>query len=157
MSYLHNGSTLEHNSNWFGKLKWRPTTFVFFSIFRNWSCDQPPNNPWTLTHRIIMIVYFLPFWSYISFWSSGYNILVTIFGNVHRPCRHHFMIVNNSLYHVYSFVPIFWLYLHQLPYWEMHTDHVSNASTLSYRVYILSIFFSWVFLIFLLCFYELLY
>ena len=107
MSYLHNGSTLEHNSNWFGKLKWRPTTFVFFSIFRNWSCDQPPNNPWTLTHRIIMIVYFLPFWSYISFWFSGYNVLVTIFGNVHRPCRHHFIIVNNSLYHVYSFFPHF--------------------------------------------------
>ena len=74
---------------------------------------------WTLTHRIIMILYFLTFWSYISFWFSGYNVLVTIFGNVHRPCRHHFIIVNNSLYHVYSVFPIFWLYLHQLPYWEM--------------------------------------
>ena len=44
MSDLHNGSTLEHNSNWFRKLQWRATTFVF-SIFRNWSCDQQPNNP----------------------------------------------------------------------------------------------------------------
>ena len=45
MPYLHNGSTLEHNSNWFGKRKWSPTTFVF-SIFRDWSWDQQPNNPW---------------------------------------------------------------------------------------------------------------
>ena len=26
---------------------------------------------------------------------------------MHRPCRHHFIIVNNSLYHVYSFFPHF--------------------------------------------------
>ena len=53
------------------------------------------------------------------------------------------------------FSPIFWLYLHQLPYWEMCTDHVSNASTLSKRVYIMSIYFSWFFLIFLLYLHEL--
>ena len=93
MSYLHNGSTLEHNSNWFKKIKWT----------------------WTLTHRIIMILYFLTFWSYISFWFSGYNILVTIFGNVHRPCRHHFVILNNSLYPVYSFFPHFMVIFTSVP------------------------------------------
>ena len=109
-----------------------------------WPTSQLPM-AWTLTHRIIVILYFLTFWSYIFFWFYGYNVLVTIFGNVHRPCRHHFIIVNNSLYHVYSFSPISWLYLHQLPYWEMCTDHVSNASTLSQRVYIMSIFFLLIF------------
>ena len=59
---------------------------------------------WTLTHRIFMILHFLTFWSYISFWFSGHNVLVTIFENVHRPCKHHFIIVNNSLYHAYSFL-----------------------------------------------------
>ena len=61
---------------------------------------------WTLTHRIIMI-FFLTFWSYISFWFCGYNVLLTIFGNVRRPCRHHFIIVNNSLYHAYPLFPHF--------------------------------------------------
>ena len=41
------------------------------------------------------------------FWFSGYNVLVTLYGNVHRPCRHYFIIVNNSLSHVYSFFPHF--------------------------------------------------
>jgi hypothetical protein len=123
---------------------------------------------------------------FISF--SGYIVLVTIFGNVHRPCRYYCNIVNNSLHHVYSFVPlfswflgyiyinyhirkcaqtmltvpqhcqqqsilraivmfwfflIFWLYLHQLPYLEMCTDHViSDTPTLSTIVYIMSIIFS---------------
>ena len=70
-----------------------------------WPTSQQPE--WTLTHRIIMILYFLTFWSYLSFWFCGYNVLLTIFGNVHRPCRHHFIIVNNSLYHVYPFFPHF--------------------------------------------------
>ena len=107
MSYLHNGSTLEHSSNWFGKIKWRPTTKVFFYFWKlvMWPTFQQP--AWTLTHRIIMILYFLTSWSYISFRFSGYNVLVTIFGNVHRPCRHYFIIVNNSLYHASSFFPHF--------------------------------------------------
>ena len=70
-----------------------------------WPTSQQP--AWTLTHRIIMILYFLTFWSYLSFWFCGYNVLLTIFENVHRPCRHHFIIVDNSLYHVYPFFPHF--------------------------------------------------
>ena len=63
---------------------------------------------WTLTHRIIMILHFLDFWSYISFWCSSYNVLVTIFGNVHRPCKHYFIIVNNGIYFFFPhFLAIF--------------------------------------------------
>ena len=41
-SYLHNGSTLEHNSNRFRKLQCRATTLIL-AIFSNWSCDHHPN------------------------------------------------------------------------------------------------------------------
>ena len=41
-SYLHNGSTLEHNSNRFRKLQCRATTFVL-AIFSTWSCGHCPN------------------------------------------------------------------------------------------------------------------
>ena len=43
-SYLHNGSTLEHNSNRSRKLRFRATTFIL-AIFGNWSCDHDPNIP----------------------------------------------------------------------------------------------------------------
>ena len=85
--------------------------FCFFSFLKIGHVTNLPTTHGTLTHKIIMILYFLTFWSYIfltfwlyiSFWFSGYNVLVTIFGNVHRPCRYYFIILNNSLYHVYSF------------------------------------------------------
>ena len=67
-----------------------------------WPTSQQPM-AWTLTHRIIMILHFLNFWSYISFWFSSYNVLVTIFGNVHRPCRHYSIIVNNGVYSVFPY------------------------------------------------------
>ena len=34
-------------------------------------------------------------------------VLITIFGNVHRPCKQYSNIVDNSLHHVYSFSPEF--------------------------------------------------
>ena len=71
-----------------------------------WPITQQPM-AWTLTHRIIMILYFLTFLSDISFNFFGYKVLVTIFGNMHRPCRHYFIIINNSLYIVYYFFPHF--------------------------------------------------
>ena len=72
-----------------------------------WPTSQQPM-AWTLTHIIITILYFLTFWSYISFWFSSYNVLVTIFGNVHGPCRHYFIIVNNGVYSVFPhFLAIF--------------------------------------------------
>ena len=37
------------------------------------------------------------------------------------------------------FFLLIWLYLQELPYWEMCTDHINNASTLSKRVYNMSI------------------
>ena len=125
--------------------------FIHFYELDMWPTSQQPM-AWTLTHRIIMILYFLTFWSYISFWFSGYNVLVTIFGNVHRPCRHYFIIVNRVSI---LFFLIFWLYLHQLPYWEMCTDHVINASRLPKESTSSLLFFSWFFLIFLLYLHEL--
>ena len=116
-SYLHNGSTLEHNTNWFQKLQWRATTFVF-SMCRDWSCEQPSNNlmhdPDTQNHHENV---FLNFWWYLSFWFSGYNVLVTIFGNMHRPCRLYFIIVNNSLCNGV------WLLLSLAWHWNHHICH----------------------------------
>ena len=34
-------------------------------------------------------------------------VLITIFGNAHRPCKHYSNIVHNSLHHVYSFFLFF--------------------------------------------------
>ena len=44
-SYLHNGSTLGHNSNRFWKLQCKASTFVFLTILGNGSCDHHPNLP----------------------------------------------------------------------------------------------------------------
>ena len=99
-----------------------------------------------------MILYFLTFWSYISFWFSGYNVLFTIFGNMHRPCRHYFIIVNNSLYHVYSFFPHFLAIFTSVTILENVHRHVKNASTLSKRVHNMSILFLLIFPDFLIIF-----
>ena len=52
------------------------------------------------------------------------SALISIFGNVHRPCKYYSNIVKNSLHHVYSFFFsfLFWLYLCKLPVLEMCTD-----------------------------------
>ena len=121
-SYLHNGSTLEHNTNWFQKLQWRATTFVF-SICRDWSCEQPSNNsmhdPDTQNHHENV---FLNFWWYLSFWFSGYNVLVTYL----EICTDHVdstSLLSTTVSIMFILFPlIFWLYLHQLPYLYMHTD-----------------------------------
>ena len=88
-------------------------------------------------------------------------VLITIFGNAHRPCKHYSSIVHNSLHHVYSFFfffLIFWLYLHYLPYLEMCTDHVKSTPIFSTTVYIMSVlFFSFFPLIFWLYLRRLLY
>ena len=72
-------------------------------------------------------------------------VVITIFENAHRPCKHYSNIVHNSLHHVYSFFSlfflIFWLYLHYLPYLEMCTDHVNSTPILSTMVYIMSFLF----------------
>ena len=71
--------------------------------------------------------------------------VITILGNAHRPCKLHLNIINKytSCLSIFSW-PLFyflliWLYLQELPYWEMCTDHINNASTLSKRVYNMSI------------------
>ena len=115
--------------------------------------NLPTTMAWTLTHRIIMILYFLTL-TFLSDFLATMSYLPYL-----EMCTDH-VDTTSSLSTTVSimsilFSPIFWLYLHQLPYWEMCTDHVSNASTLSQRVYIRSIFFSSFFLIFLLYLHEL--
>ena len=146
---MYNGSTLEHNSNWFGKLQSKATTFLcpFLGIghVTNLPTTHGMDSDKQNHHNILFL-------NFLVFWFSGYNVLVTKFGNVHRPCRHYFIIVNNG---VYSFFLIFCLYLPQLPYWEMCTEHVINASRLSKESTSYLFFFPWFFLIFLLYLHEL--
>ena len=71
--YLHNGSTLEHDSNRFWKLQCRATTFVFLTILGNWSCDHHPSNPLHgPLHISSFLSWFLPVFdhiqSYFPFW-----------------------------------------------------------------------------------------
>ncbi|KIK02135.1 hypothetical protein K443DRAFT_97522, partial [Laccaria amethystina LaAM-08-1] len=40
---------------------------------------------------------------------QGIFELLTIFGNLHRPCKHYSDIVTNSVHYVSSFFQIFWL------------------------------------------------
>ena len=77
--------------------------------------------------------------------------LIAILGNAHRPHEQCTNIANNSIYVSILFLFFFltlWLYLHQLPYLEMRTDHVNTTPTLFITVYIMSILFSDFFLIF---------
>ena len=63
-SYLHNGSTLGHNSTWFWKLQSRATTFIFYH-FRQLVMWPPSKQPmrWTLMVEIICIFIVFTFWS----------------------------------------------------------------------------------------------
>ena len=97
---------------------------------------------WTLTHRIIMILHFLDFWSYISFWCSSYNVLVTIFGNVHRPCKHYFIIVNNG---IYSFFPHFLAIFTSVTILGNVHRPCNQCIKIIKRVYIMSILFFLIF------------
>ena len=116
MESIDNESTLEHNSNWFGKLTW------------------------TLIHRIIMILFFLTFSFGLIFWQCVSTILnfsyfliifdQLLYYEIHTD--HVSSIVNNCL-QVSLFSPdfswfflIFLLYLHWLPYQKMCTDHVTS-------------------------------
>ena len=134
----------------------------FYDFFRNVSISWFKNAYWTLkisplisSPPIITIYYFfLTFFLFYCDFSFSIASL-SIFGNMHRPCKHCCNIANNSLHHVYSFLPwnytqtmltvpwhcqqqstlcplflldisIFWLYLHYLLYLEMCTDHVNS-------------------------------
>ena len=45
----------------------------------------------------------IPFFPFLCV-TFGYIVLVTIFRDVHRPCRHYSKTFNNSLDYIYSFV-----------------------------------------------------
>jgi hypothetical protein len=70
-SYLHNRSTLQHNSNRFWKLQSRSITLVFFNILGNWSCDHPPTthqvNPDRQNHLYLVFLHILVKLHQISF------------------------------------------------------------------------------------------
>ena len=63
-SYLNNRSTSEYNSTRFRKLQYRATTFIFDHFWQliMWPPSQDPIT-WTLTGRIIIILFFFTFWS----------------------------------------------------------------------------------------------
>ena len=86
--------------------------------------------------------------SFLFFFFSPYFVtmvaLITLFGNVHRPCKQYSTLsitvyITSILY--LSFCLIFWLYLHHLPYLKMCTDHTNSTPMLSTTVYIMSILF----------------
>ena len=112
---------------------------------------------WTLTHQIIMILFSLTSWSYISFWFSGYNVLVTIFGNVHRLCKHYFIMVNKSLHLVYSSFFCCMAIFTSVTILGNADKPVNNDSTLSKRATSCLFFFFWFFRIFSLYLHWLLY
>ena len=106
-----------------------------------WKCAQTTWTP-TLSTTVSKCLCFC------SFFSSDFVtifVLITIFGNAHRPYKLYSNIVNHSLNHVYSFFPfsslIFWLYLHYSPYLKMCTDHVNSTPILSPMVCVMPVLF----------------
>jgi len=86
ISYLDNGSTLAHNSNWFSKLQCRATTFVFYH-FRQLVMWPPSQHPigWTLIDEIICILFFFTLLvrsGKISFWGYMQRTLIWTFNAV---------------------------------------------------------------------------
>ena len=80
----------------------------FWAIFAHipyfWNAHRPCQQ---YSISSFFLIFAVPYSAPPPFWFSGYNVLVSIYGNVHRPCRHYFIIVNNSLSQVYSFFPHF--------------------------------------------------
>ena len=148
MSYLHNGSTLEHNSNWFEKLQWRATTFVFFPFLEVGHVTDLPTTHCTN-----------PDTPYCFSWNFGHTFLSDFLATMcelpYLEMCTDYIDTTSSLSTTVSTMSIlvflvFWLYLQQLPYWGMCTDHVNNALTLSRRVYIMSVLFLLIFSDFLI-------
>ena len=74
-----------------------------------------------LTHEKILIFLIFPHFSAIF-------PPVTIFPNAHRPCQQYPNIINKSLYHVYSFVPLFSSFLEYftVPLFLLDSSHSSG-------------------------------
>ena len=71
--------------------------------------------------------------------------LISIFGNVHRPCKYYSNIVKNSLHHVYSFFFLSFLaiFVENYQIWKCaQTDHVNSSPTTSPIVSTILISFS---------------
>ena len=62
----------------------------------------------TLTLSTTVNTMSIPFFLFFV-WLFCYIVLLTIYRNAHRPCRHYSKTFNNSLDYIYSFVPcVFW-------------------------------------------------
>ena len=71
LSYLHNGSTLEHNLNWFGTLQWRATTFVFLFLEISHVTNlltTHGKDPDTQNHHDIVFLNFFVIHFFLNFW-----------------------------------------------------------------------------------------
>ena len=111
-SYLHNGSTSEHNSTRFRKLQCRATTFIL-TTFGNWSCDHP-NIPSDKLRKVESSLS-----SFFTVWSKQVRFPFWV-GPWIRPwrwCLTSYILFNFSNFLAY-FV-IIWLFLDRLPYLEI--------------------------------------
>ncbi|KIJ97352.1 hypothetical protein K443DRAFT_105821 [Laccaria amethystina LaAM-08-1] len=93
------------------------------------------NNHVNTTPKLSTTVYirFILFFSFSPDFLTIFALL-TILGNVHRPCKQHPILQQQSTSCLSFFSPfflIFWLYLHYLPYLEICTDHVNSTLTTS--------------------------
>ena len=100
-SYLHNSTTSEHNSTRSGELQCKATSFVFLTIFSNWSCDHPPNN---LLDGPSQAKSSLSCFSSL-FHQIRWNFLLWIYTVDPENCTWH------AIHH--SYFVIFWLFLEQ--------------------------------------------
>ena len=85
------------------------------------------------TPSLSTIVYIVSIFSSFSPDFLAIFALLTIFGNAHRPCEQYpnmstTVQIMSILFFSFS-PPIFWLFLHYLPYLEMCTDHVNSSAT----------------------------
>ena len=99
MTYLHNGSTLEHNSNWFGKIMNASTISQ-----RVYVCTSHVNStPTLLTTVYIMSIHFLlSFPDFLVIF-----LLITILGNAHRPYINNTPALLTMIYICLFIFPIF--------------------------------------------------
>ena len=86
------------NSVYGSLLTWLSSQYVHFLVLFTWNLFHI--NYGQLTHEKILICLIFPHFSAIF-------AQITIFWNACRPCQQYPNIVNKSLYHVYSFVPLF--------------------------------------------------
>ena len=123
-SYLCNGSTLEHNSNWFGKLQSSATTFVFwpFLVIGHVTIIPTPYqmDPDRYNHPYLVFLHFLVKPDEVSF-----------LGYMQRTLTWTLKAVPHCVYTVYTIPIFFWLFVIFLPFFhQKHPIFLFWTSTL---------------------------